>query len=396
MAINPLQFSRPEEYRNPQVDFTPLSEIGTAIAGARKQRQLADAVTAATGPDGKIDANQIGVSLAKLGLPKEAMPFILAGQTAQFHNDSLGVQRAQLAESERAHRVGEGQSAASLAETARQHQATMGLQRDQFGLAQQKETREANAPMSVQPGTVLINKATGEKVYGNNESQLPPETIDQMARQAMAGDTSVFMNLGRGAQAGENIVAVRKRMAELNAAAGETGVQQANRNAEFFGAKASQRTLGTKQANIELAATEFEQVLPIIQKASQAVSRTNYPDLNRVIQAFEQKTGDPNVVAFGGGINTLVNLYARAISPQGVGTVSDKDHARELLSKAWSQGQFDAAVGMMKQEITAALNSPARVREDMRKRFMDGQGPASQPSAPANVPAPPPGYRLVK
>jgi hypothetical protein len=179
-------------------------------------------------------------------------------------------------------------------------------------------------------------------------------------------------------------MAIRRRLAQINAEEGEVGTEQANRQAEYFGVKSGQRTLGNRQANIELAATEFKQVLPIVQQASEAVDRTNYPDLNKVIQAFQSRTGDPNVVRFGSGVNTLINLYARAISPTGVPTVSDKDHARDILNKAWSQGQFTAAVSMMQQEINAALQSPEKVRDEMRKRFIGGvQTNAGTPPPPA-------------
>lgn len=293
-------------------------------------------------------------------------------------------QTANLAESSRHNQATEGQAGAQLVELRRQHQA------------------EQDKPMAVPAGSELVNRK-GEKVYGDNSSvALDPPTIDAMARQAISGDTSVFTNLGRGVQGAQNVVAVRKRIAEINAGQGETGESQALRNAEYFGAKSGQRTLGTRSANIEMASTEFNQILPIIQQASDAVDRTNYPDLNKIIQSFERRTGDPNVVKLGGGINTLINLYARAISPNGVPTVSDKDHAREILSAAWSKGQFNAAVGMMKQEVDAALASPEKVRDDMRKRFLGGVGvksaPAAQPEAPAapDASSPPPGWRRVQ
>jgi hypothetical protein len=218
---------------------------------------------------------------------------------------------------------------------------------------------------------------------------LDPDTIKFMAQQYRAGDTSTLTNLGRGAQGAQNIVLLRKEIQKQNAGEGLGGADQAVRNAEFMGTKAGQRTLGTKQANIELAATEFKNVLPVVQQASKAVDRTNYPDLNKVIQSWQEKTGDPKIVAFGGGVNTLINLYARAISPSGVATVSDKDHAREILTKSWSQGQFDAAVGMMQKEIDAALQSPEKVRDEMRKRFIGGQGAGTSaaPAQPAANPA---------
>lgn len=270
-----------------------------------------------------------------------------------------------------------------FAETQKQHGQTFGLEQEKLAELKRQHGIAEEKPVVVSPGSQLVKPNTGHPIFSSDTGLLDKPTIDAMAKQAMSGDTSVFTNLGRGAQGAENVIAVRKRIAELNSGSGESGAEQAQRNAEFFGIKAGQRTLGTRSANIELAATEFKQVLPVVQAASQAVSRSNYPDLNRIVQAFEEKTGDPNVVKFGGGVNTLVNLYARAISPSGNPTVSDKDHARLILNRAWSQGQFDAAVGMMSQEIDAALSSPDKVRDAMRQRFLGGQQGGAKPSTAA-------------
>ncbi len=279
------------------------------------------------------------------------------------------------AESARRFAIQQGMKEREEAESARR-----------FGIEQQMKKEELKA---VPFGSTMVDR-TGKVVFQNNtgDQLLDDKTLDQMAEQYRAGDTTVMQNLGRGAQGAQNIVALRKKIGEQLAGAGASGTDQAMRNAEFFGVKSGQRTLGTKQANIEMAATEFQQVLPVVAEASNAVSRTKYPDLNRIIQAYETKTGDPDVVKFGGGINTLINLYSRAISPTGSPTVSDKDHARELLSKAWSQGQFDAAVGMMQQEIGAALKSPEMVRDEMRRRFGLQPQVKKEPDAPAAPAAP--------
>jgi hypothetical protein len=219
-----------------------------------------------------------------------------------------------------------------------------------------------------------------------------PAMLTQIAAQARAGDTSVFTNLGRGAQGPENIQALRAEMArqdrelarddreeELRA----NGVQQAMKNAEYFGTKAGQRTLGTRVANIELASTEFQKLLPIVQAASDKVSRTQYSDINKLILAWKDRTGDPDTVALGGAINTAVNVYARAISPVGAATVNDKEHAREILQRAWANGQIKSALAMMNQEINAALTAPDEVREEWRRRFRAGQGLGAAAEKPA-------------
>ncbi len=254
-----------------------------------------------------------------------------------------------------------------ITEQGRHNQATERL-------TAQGQTIDQNKPISLPPMNTLVDRKGNTLREPTSVGSLDAPTIDAMARQYIAGDTSVLTNLGRGAQGAENVVALRKRVAEINSGAGETGPEQAARNAEMMGVKAGMRTAATRGANIEIASTEFNQLLPVVQKASLAVNRTNYPDLNKIILAGEQKIGDPNVVALGGAVNTLVNVYARAISPTGQPTVHDKLHAREILDKAWSQGQFEAATGMMKQEIDAALQSPEKVRDAMRERFLKGAG----------------------
>lgn len=303
-------------------------------------------------------------------------PFDVSAPRADFFTplSRIAFRQQALDLQQKTSQASQAHQSAALSESARHNKAIEALQ-----------SADQGKPVVVPFGAGLYSRS-GEVIRepGIGETgAFDDATLEQLARQAVAGDASVFTNLGRGAQGAANVIALRRKIAEINAKSGETGSEQAMRNAEFFGTKAGQRTLGARSANIELAATEFGQVLPVVQQASQAVDRTRYPDLNRIIQAYQEKTGDPNIVKFGGGVNTLVNLYARAISPTGVPTVSDKDHAREILSKAWSQGQFDAAVGMMSQEIQAALNSPEKVRDDMRRRFLGGAGGSTWQSAPA-------------
>jgi hypothetical protein len=119
MAIAPLQLPGPIETR--PLDFTPLSDIGKAIQDYQQRKLIGEAVQAATGPDGKVDANQIGLSLAKLGMTGQAMPFIQSGQTAQFHKDTVDYQNRSLAQTAEHQRATERQAAATLDETKNQH-----------------------------------------------------------------------------------------------------------------------------------------------------------------------------------------------------------------------------------------------------------------------------------
>lgn len=199
------------------------------------------------------------------------------------------------------------------------------------------------------------------------EGQLTPEEARFMARQAWAGDTSVFQNIGRGAQGAQNIKILRGAIVDYAKENNKSPEELAAKNAEFFGIKAGERTAGTRSANIEMAVSEASNIMPIALQASEKVDRTKYPNINSVLQAAQKGTGDENVVRLASATNALINVYSRAISPTGVPTVSDKDHAREIIDKAYSKGQYKAVVDLMKQEMEAARKSPGQVRAGMRE-----------------------------
>lgn len=229
------------------------------------------------------------------------------------------------------------------------------------------------------PGVVLTAKGAS----GN--ALLDDETIDSMARQYRAGDRTVLQNLGRGAQGAENVVKLRTRVAQQLKENGATPEQMALAVAEFEGLKAGQRTLGTRTANIEMPVAEAKNLVPQALEMSEKVSRTKYPALNSVILAAEKGTGDENTVRLGIAVNSLINVYSRAISPTGTPTVSDKEHARELLSAAWSKGQFKAGVDQLMIELQAAQKSPGDVKDKFRELYGRGatSGPAATPAPPA-------------
>lgn len=222
------------------------------------------------------------------------------------------------------------------------------------------------------------------------DEKLGPDELNFMARQALRGDTSVFQNIGRGRQSAANIAGLRHEIMKEARAQGIQPEQLAAVNAEFQGLKAGERTLGTRTANIEMAVTEAQKMAPLALTASEKVDRTRFPTLNAALLAAEKGTGGEEVVRLGVATNSLINIYSRAISPTGVPTVSDKDHARELLSAAWSKGQFAAGVDQLLQEMAAARQSPGLVRQSFREAVTGQEGGAAgRPDTPASGPSKP-------
>ena len=71
-----------------------------------------------------------------------------------------------------------------------------------------------------------------------------------MAEQYLAGDKSVFQNLGRGAQGAANVVALRQRVTQVakgKPACHRTRSRSCRTSSQGMGA--AQRALGTRSAN---------------------------------------------------------------------------------------------------------------------------------------------------
>lgn len=282
----------------------------------------------------------------------------------------------------------------ALAETTRSHKAN-----------EATAAAALNQAKTIPFGGGLYRPNTGEIITtpSGGDAVLDDNTLTQMAQRARAGDTSVFSGLGFGNIGAINRANLNKRLATINSQAGETGDKQALRNAEYFGTKASQRAFGTREANVEMPAIEFQQLTPILREASAKVSRTDYPLLNTVLLAGEKHVGDPNVVAFGSALNTALNVYARAISPTGQVHEGDKKRAFDILQTAWSQGQFDAAFNIMQREISAARQSPGIAKKEFGQRFLGqpgnpGEATTQQPAqnSTPTIPPPPAGYRPIQ
>ncbi len=211
-------------------------------------------------------------------------------------------------------------------------------------------------------------------------------TVDASAEQGLAGDKTVFQNLGRSNIGAQNAAKIRTRMYQMGAERGMSPTDIAAATAEFQGYRSGQVALGAAAAKVDRAVLEAKALTPQVISTSAAVNRTNYPDLNAILIAGERKTGDPNVVRFGIAVNSLINVYARAINPSGNPTDSDKAHARDLLSTAWSNGQTGAAVDQLNIEMNAALQSTHQARQQLHEEFTGSGGAgAAAPSVPSSL-----------
>jgi hypothetical protein len=205
-----------------------------------------------------------------------------------------------------------------------------------------------------------LAKSAGEVALSEDDAKF-------LGKQLASGDTSVLTNMGRGAQGAKNVVRIRHAAIEHLMDQGASPEEAAARVAEFQGLKAGERALGTRTANVEMAVAEAQNSANIALKASEAFPRTQWMPVNKALNALESGSGSVEARRFGAAVNTFINTYARAISPTGTPTVSDKDHAREVLSTADSPEQFKGVMDVLQQEMAAARKAPGQVRKEFRE-----------------------------
>lgn len=198
---------------------------------------------------------------------------------------------------------------------------------------------------------------------------MDPETLKFTAQQIWAGDRQAGQGFARSAPMK---AALQKAIMEEGQRRGATGQELAGIMAEYEGQKSGQRALGTRQAQIEMAANVTSQFAPLAVAASEGFDRTPFKSLNDVEKAVLSRTASPELRKFNVANTSLINAYARAVNPTGVGTVSDKEHAREMLDTGFAKGDYKAAVDQLMVEINAELKAPGAVKKDMRKLFNEG------------------------
>jgi hypothetical protein len=113
----------------------------------------------------------------------------------------------------------------------------------------------------------------------------------------------------------------------------------------------------------------------------QNVWRSDFMPLNELVARVAQGGGSPDERRVSSRINSLVNVYARAINPTGQPTISDKDHAREILTRADSPEAFRAAIETLIDEIRIAESTFSKVQTRGAARASElGTHGANQPN----------------
>jgi hypothetical protein len=214
-------------------------------------------------------------------------------------------------------------------------------------------------------------------------------TLQQMATQAWQGDKSVFQNLGRGQQGAQNIVGLRKEIYAQGAMMGKTGKDLAQMNANFVGETAQQRAVGSRVGNAAVGASEVPLLAQIADQSYAKLSRAELVPYNRLKQMVESGTSSPAQAAAYAADQSVVNAFARAISPTGVGTDAARAKGEKMLNTAMGPEAHRAVLNQLITETNAIKSGAAAA-------MGTGQQPAAQLEAKPDAPTPEQAAALAK
>lgn len=202
------------------------------------------------------------------------------------------------------------------------------------------------------------------------QQALPEDAVDFVAKQIINGNQQAGTGLARNQVAKAQIIT---RYTELAKQKGLSPEQvNANFNA-FQGLGQASRTLGTRAANIDLAVAELKQFIGPAEKASDAVPRSNFVPLNKLLQ-MSANQWSPEQAAFVAANRTVINIYA-SLASRGVPTVHSTQEAENMLSTAQTPAQYKAVLRQLWTEAEAARKAPGMVREDIRRAITGEETP---------------------
>ena len=232
--------------------------------------------------------------------------------------------------------------------------------------------------LEVRPGETLLDPRTGQVAFQGamtNANNIALQRFLEDKPDATPQEIQAFIQSGKSSRSAASAYINKFMQENPNATADDVA-----KAAQGYTAKVSGlRLLEQRTASLDLAEDESKTLIPRVLTASANVPRTKYPDLNAIIMAAKLGTGDPNVVKLGVAVGSLTYVYARVLSPTGQLNESDRQNAQALLSKAWSEGQIEAALDQMRLEIDSARKGLTQAKKDYAEEGIESD--ASVPPA---------------
>ena len=257
---------------------------------------------------------------------------------------------------------------------------------EEFGVrAQQGEER-------IKQGSerIGIDRERLQNTIAMHKSDLTPEAVEMAADQVLSGDKSALTNFGRGVQGSANLAAIRDRVAEKGAAMGVDGHDLAAMDLDFSERMGAARQIGRREGQLAVGTAAMA---PLVQQAKDAfgkLSRSDFLPYNKLKNAVERQTANPDQRRAFVAAQAVINQWARNISPTGAMHVSDVARGEQMLSTVDGPEAAKAAMDQMALEsrtereaiksgkseagIGATEHPPlSMLHEGQRTKFSNGQ-----------------------
>ncbi len=150
---------------------------------------------------------------------------------------------------------------------------------------------------------------------------------------------------------------------------------------ERAGSRAEETVVGRRAGNIAIAVQEAHDTVPNVWTAAQKSAGKGLATWNKIENKWKVEKGDENFAYYVQQLNSLINVYGRVISGGGKGTVSDLEHAREMLNPNMPLSAVKGSLRGFTTEIDIAEKAPEKVRARMRGTNT-GTTPAETTDAP--------------
>ena len=223
------------------------------------------------------------------------------------------------------------------------------------------------------PKTVVAEGAMAGQGAG-----LDPQALDSAA-DVWINSGKFPQNIGKGFQGQQVAKAIMDRAFQIHPelAGADLSTRWQDFAAEGAGKNAGARTQGTREKNLDIILKVTSAAIPAALEQSEKVARTGWVPVNKIIQAGQIATSDPELKAFGMANLQLAEGWARAMNPTGVMRESDREKALEFLSTADSPQTYKRAVMQLKTQIDRELEG---VRSERAGKADDAPAQAAPPS----------------
>lgn len=209
-------------------------------------------------------------------------------------------------------------------------QERVGMEGARLGIEAAREKREAGKDAAGGGEGLSEDAIAAAAARYNLDGTLPPMG---MGKSGMSLRTEI---LNRAAKMAAGIDPTQQRQSQLEskAAAGARGALERSAN------------------NIELAEKTALGSADMVEKASQAYSRSSSPMINRSINFYRSNiAGDPKYQKLQNDITTFKNEYVKVMTGAGQATDSSRAEADHLVNSDMSHDQLMAGIAEMKKEM---------------------------------------------